>query len=111
MDNKVREIIGDMFCPTCRIEKCVYIITNKMTSFYECKNCKACCTVLNVPFKDIKPTFMLFGGNGTHCFSKKTSRDYKKEKPSPCLKKFLRQSQPSTSEHEPEKVKMSPNME
>ena len=37
-----------------------------------------------------------------------TSRDY--EKPSPFLNKFLRQSQPSTSEPEPKKVKMCPNM-
>ena len=83
---------------------------NKTTSFYDCKKCKACCNILNFP-KDQKPTFMLFGGDVTHCFARKTSRDYEKEKPSPFLKKFLRQSQPSTSEPEPKKVKMSPNME
>ena len=99
--------IGDVYCPTC--PKCVYISTNKTTSFYDCKKCKACCHVLNIPFKDQKPTIMLFGGDGTHCFARKTSRDY--EKPSPLLKKFLRQSQPSTSELEPKKVKTSPNME
>ena len=60
-------------------------------------------------FKDQKPTIMLFGGDGTHCFARKTSRDY--ERPSPFLKKFLRQSQPSTSEREPKKDKSSPNME
>ena len=54
---------------------------------------------------------MLFGGDDTHCFARKTSRDYKKEKPSPFLKKFLCQSQPGTSEPEPENVKMIPNME
>ena len=101
--------IGDVYCPTCRNEKCVYISTNKLNSFYECKKCKACCLVLNIPFKDQKPTIMLFGGDGTHCFARKTSRDY--EKPSPFLKKFLRQSQPSTSEPEPKKVKTSANME
>ena len=42
---------------------------------------------------------MLFGGDGTHCLARKTSRD--DEKPSPFLKKILRQSQPSTSEREP----------
>ena len=42
-----------------------------MTSFYDCKKCKACCHVLNIPFKDQKPTIMLFGGDGTHCFAKK----------------------------------------
>ena len=102
VDNKVRETIGDVFCPTCRNEKCVYISTNKTTSFYDCKMCKACCHVLNIPFKDQIPTIMLFGGDGTHCFARKTSRDY--EKPSPFLKKFLRQSQPSTSEPEPKKT-------
>ena len=101
--------IGDVYCPTCRNEKCVYISTNKMNSFYDCKKCKACCLVLNIPFKDQKPTNMLFGGDGTHCFARKMSRDY--EKPSPFLKKFLRQSQPSKSEPEPKKIKTSPNME
>ena len=57
---------------------------------------------LNIPFKDQKLTIMLFGGDGTLCFARETSRDYEKEKPSPFLKKFLRQSQPST---------VSPNME
>ena len=52
---------------------------------------------MNIPFKDQKPT-ILFGGDGTHCFTKKISHDYEKGKPSPLLKKFLRQSQPATSE-------------
>ena len=93
--------IGDVYCPTCKNEKCVYISTNKTTSFYDCKKCKACCHVLNIPFKDQKPTIMLFGGDGTHCSAKKSNRDYEKEKPSPVLKNFLTQSQPSTSEREP----------
>ena len=54
---------------------------------------------------------MLFGGDGTPCFARKSSPHYEKEKPSPFLKKLLRQSQPSTSEPEPKKVKMSPNFE
>ena len=106
VDNKVRETNGDMYCPTCRNEKCVYLSTNETTSSYDCKKCKTCCNVLNVPFRDQKPTIMLFGGDGTHCFTKNTSRDYEKEKPSPFLKIFLRQSQ-----SEPNKVKMSRNME
>ena len=111
VDNKVRETIVDVYCPTCRNGKCVYISRNKTTRFYDCKKCKACCNVLNIPFKDQKPTIVLFGGDGLHWFARKTSRDYKKEKPSPFLKKFLRQSQSSTSELEPKKVEMSPNME
>ena len=96
--------IGDVYCPTCRNEKCVYLSTSKTTSFYDCKKCKACCSVLNVPFKDQKPTIMLFGGDGTHCFAKKSSRDH--EKPSPFLKKLLRQSQPGTSEPDQKRLKL-----
>ena len=99
--------LGDVYCPTCRNEKCVYILTNKTTSFYDCKKCKACCHVLNIPFKDQKPTNILFGGDGTHCFPRRTSRDFEKRNPSTFLKKFLGQSQPSTSEPEPKKVKSS----
>ena len=109
VDIKVRETIGDVFCPTSTNGKGVYISTNETTSFYDCKKCIACCHVLNIPFKDQKLTIMLFGGDGTHCFAKKTSRDY--EKPSPFLKKFLGQSQPSTSEPVPKKDKSSPNMD
>ena len=61
--------------------------------------------VLNIPFKDQKPTIMFFGSDGTQCFARKTSRDYEKEKSSSFLKKFLRQSQPNTSEPEPKKSK------
>ena len=103
VDNKVREAIGDVYCPTCRNEKCVYNSTNKTTSFNDCKKYEACFNVLNIPFKDQKPKNMLFGGDGTHSFARRTSRDYEKEKPSPFLKNFLRQSQPSTSELEPKK--------
>ena len=79
VDNKVRESIGDVYCPTCRNEKCVYISTSKRTSFYDCKKCKTCCNVLNIPFKDEKLTIMLIGGDGTHCLARKTSRDYGKK--------------------------------
>ena len=82
VDNKVQESIGDVYCPTCTNEKYVYISTNKTTSFYVCKECQACCNVLNIPFKDQNSTIMLFGGDGTHCSARKTCRDYEKEKPS-----------------------------
>ena len=57
---------------------------------------------------DQKSTILLFGCDGTHCFARKTSRNYGKEKPSPFLKKFLRQSQPSASEPEPKKAEVIP---
>ena len=60
VDDKVREAIGDVYCPTCRNEKCG--TTKKTTSFYDSKKCKAGCHVLNIPFRDQKPTIMLFGG-------------------------------------------------
>ena len=50
VDNRVRESIGDVYCQTCRNAKCVYISTNKTTSFYDCKKCKACYNALNIPF-------------------------------------------------------------
>ena len=79
MDNKVQETIRDVYCPTCRNEKCVYISTNKTTSFYDCKKCKACCNALNIFFMDQKPTTMLFGGDGTHCFAKRRVATTKKK--------------------------------
>ena len=110
VDNNVGRL--SEMCIVQHVVKCVYLSTNKTTSFYDCKKCKACCNVLNFPFKDQKQTIMLFGGDGTHCFARKTSsRDYEKGKPSPFLKKFLRQSQPSTSELVPKKDKSSPSME
>ena len=51
VDNKVRETIEDVCCPTSRNEKFVYISTYKTTSFYDCKTCKACCVVLNFPLR------------------------------------------------------------
>ena len=49
-DKKFQETIGYVHCPTCRNEKCVYISTNKMTSFCDCKKCKACCHVFKNSF-------------------------------------------------------------
>ena len=76
--NKGQEAIGDAYSATCRKENCVFISTKKTTSFYDCKKSKTRCHVLNIHFLDQKATTMLFGGNGTHCFAKKTSGDYEK---------------------------------
>ena len=62
------------------------------------------------PFNDQKPTIVSFGGDVTHCFVKKTSRDYRKEKSSTRLKKILRQSQSPTPEQERKKAKIVPFM-
>ena len=111
VDNKVKKTSGNAYCPTCRNENCVYIPNNKTTIFSYCKTCKPWCKVLNIAFKDQRPKIMLFGGDGTHCFARNTSRDYENEKPSPFLKKLLRYLQPSTSDPEPKKkVKVLPIM-
>ena len=66
---------------------------NKTSSFYECEKCKASTQVVNNPFKDQKLSTLMFVGDGTLCLARETSRDYEKEKPSPFLKNFIRQSQ------------------
>ena len=79
--------------PTWRNEKCVYFSTNKMNSFYDCKKCKACCHVLNFPFKDQKPTIMLFGGDGTYCLHESQLRKRK------AISIFEEISTPITTKH------------
>ena len=104
--NKSQEAIGDWYCPTYRNEECVYFSTHKTSSFYDSKKCTTCCQVLNFLFKDQKLTFMMFGGDGTNCFARKTSRDYEKEKPSPISRNYLGQSESNTPEPKPKKAKI-----
>ena len=63
VDNRVRETVGDVYFPTFRNEKCVYLSAKKTNSL------------------------LLLGGEGTLCFARKSSREY--EKPSSFLMKFL----------------------
>ena len=107
VDNREQETMGDVYCPACRNEKCVYISTNKMSGFYDGNKCTACCHVFNIPFTDQKPTILLFTSDGTHCFVTKTSRDCEKEKPCPLLKKFLRQSQSPAPKKRLKRVQIS----
>ena len=76
----IQDVIGDLFCPKCSNEKFPFLSTNKNFLYNDCKISKSCSHVLNKPFKDLKPTFMLFGGDGTHCFSRKRSLDNGKDK-------------------------------
>ena len=78
VDKKVQETVGDVYCLTCRNKKCVYLSTNKTSSFYDCGNCKSCCHVLNIRFTYQKPTFLWFGGDDTNCFARE-SKDFKDE--------------------------------
>ena len=91
-------------------QKLCLLFNQEIFQFLRLKKCKACTHVLNVPFKDEKSTTMLFSVDGTHCFAKKTCRDYEKEKPSPFLKKLLDQSEPSASKPKPKKAKIIPFM-
>ena len=101
-DQSIVELIDDVICPNknCRGEKSVYITsfeeTNKNT--YQCKQCKACNHVLNIPFKDQKPCVTIFGW--TYCFRKKTKLDYQKEKLSPLMQHCISQSKLSTTKAE-----------
>ena len=56
--------------------------------FYDCKKRKACSHVLNIPSMEQKLTITVIGGDGNHCFVRKTSRDYEKQKPSPFYRDF-----------------------
>ena len=101
-DQSTVELIGDLICSSkkCRVKNCVYITSFKETkkSTYQCKQCKACSHVLNIPFKDQKPCVTLFGW--TYCFRKKTKSDYQKEKLSPLMQQCISQSKLSTTKAE-----------
>ena len=50
VDDIVQKNIADVYCPTCRNEKCIYLSTNETSSFYDRKKCKTCSHVLIIPF-------------------------------------------------------------
>ena len=49
LDNKVREIIGNLYCPTCRNETCVYISTKKLLDSTTVKRAKPAFTFPILP--------------------------------------------------------------
>ena len=106
----IQDIIGDVFCPKCSNEKCVYLSTNLTSGIYDCKECKACSPVLNVLFQGQKLTIMLFGYDGTLFLQEKRAKTTKKKKNLIYSEIFLRQSQSSTHKTEPEKTKLFPFM-
>ena len=78
----IQDVIGDVYYPGCPNTTCVNFLTNKNSKFYDCKKSKACSHVLKIPKNDQKPTIILFSGDGTHCFGRKTGHNYEKEQPS-----------------------------
>ena len=109
-DQSIVQLIGDVICPNrkCRGEKSLYLTSfeeiNKST--YQCKQCKACSHVLNIPFKDQKPWVTLFGW--TYCFRKKTKSDYQKNKVSPRMRQCISQSKLATTEAEEANIEPVP---
>ena len=61
-------------------------------------------------FRDQKPENVLLAGDGRYRFVRNSSRDYKKEKNSPFLKMFLRQSQGRIPQLAPKEAKINPFM-
>ena len=118
-DQSIVQFIGELICPNknFRGEKCVNITSFEeiKKSTYQCKQCKACSHVLNIPLKDQKPCVTLFGC--TYCFRKKTKSNYQKEKLSPLMRQRISQSKLSTTKAEeaaiepvPKRAKILPYM-
>ena len=102
VNNKVQETIGDVYCPTCRNEKCVYILTIQTASFFDFKKCKACCHVLKIPFRDQNRHLCSLVAMA-HIVLQGRRVSITKKSELPFLKKLLRQSQPSTAQPERKK--------
>ena len=64
---KYKNLLRDLYCPTCGNVKCVFNSTNKTSSFYDCKKCEASCHLLNIQFKKQKLILTLLDGDGTCC--------------------------------------------
>ena len=91
--------------------KRVYLSAYKIPCIDKCKNCKICSHLPIIPFTEQTPIIDLFnGGDGTQCFSRKTSLQYEKEKHSPFLKRIPCQSQSRTPESVPKKERTIPFM-
>ena len=84
----IEDVIGDVYCPTIPTEKCVYLSTNKTSSFLTLKSAKPALACWMFLLWDEKATIMLIGVDRTHCFLSKTSRDYGKREPTPFFKEI-----------------------
>ena len=78
--------------PKSKKEECVDFPSNKISSFHDCKKCKASCHVFSALLQEQRPTLTFLVGNifCTYCFAKKKNCDCKT--PSHLLKNFLHQS-------------------
>ena len=80
--NAVTNTIGDVYCPECELQKCIFEHYCEEDSgehyHYSCPKCEADCLVQGIPFKD--QTQMTFSKDaGIYAFRAKTTRDYERE--------------------------------
>ena len=88
-------VIGELFCPKFRKEKCVCISTNQnfQNSFCDTKKYKTSRYEPEFLFKGQKPTVTLILGHDIDYFPKRTSRDYEAKK------NATKKSQPITASY------------
>ena len=95
--NQLKMILGICFDSKWKQKSCFHFSQKKCT-FYDCEKCKACSHVLDIPFREQKPTKSFFHGDTHNILEEKRVLTRKKRKKFPLLEKFLRQSQ--SSKHE-----------
>ena len=80
--NAVINTIGDVYCPECELQKCIFEHYCKEDSgehyHYNSPKCDADCLVQGIPFKDQTQQAILKDA-GIHSFRAKTTRDYERE--------------------------------
>ena len=110
--NAIINTIGDVYCPECELQKCIFEHYCKEDSeehyHYSCPKCDADCLVQGIPFKD-QLRMTLLKDAGIYAFRAKTTRDYEREqkeriendKGMELLRQFLRKKPTSQRTEEP----------
>ena len=110
----IQDEFGDILCSGmfCSIQMCVsvHICKENDYNFHEYFQGRACFHVSNIPFKNQKPTIILFGDAGTYCIVQETVCDYENGKPPLFSKEFLCQSHSAIPEPVPKKAEGNPFM-
>ena len=79
--NAVMKTIGDVYCPECELQKCIFVHYCEEDSgehyHYNCPKC-ADCLVQGIPLRD-QTQMTLLKGAGIYAFRAKTTRDYERE--------------------------------
>ena len=108
--NAVINTIGDVYCPECEPQKCIFEHYCEEDSgehyHYNCPKSDADCLVQGIPFKDQTQMTLLMLDAGIYAFRVKTTRDYEREqkerikndKGMDFLRQFLRKRQPNNEQ-------------